>query len=100
MGIQNRALIFSASAVTNREREPQRIVGPKIAADLEPVYEKITVEQGDASRADKVDAGAAGQGPFLPAAGANELADRPDREDIVFGTLRNLIPRFDQVHHD
>jgi hypothetical protein len=40
MGIQNRALIFSASAVTNREREPQQVVGPKTAADMEPVLKR------------------------------------------------------------
>ena len=35
-----------------------------------------------------------GQSLFLSELYANSLADRPDREDIVFGTLRNLIPRF------
>jgi hypothetical protein len=35
-----------------------------------------------------------GQSLFLPELFANSLADRPDREDIAFGTLRNLIPRF------
>ena len=35
-----------------------------------------------------------GQSLFLPELFANSLADRPDREDIVFGTLRNLIAGF------
>jgi len=35
-----------------------------------------------------------GQNLFLSVLNANSLADRPDREDIVFGTLRNLIAGF------
>jgi len=63
-------------------------------------FEKITVEQGDASRRDSAGRAAQAKGCFRPQDGANALADSPDREDIAFGTLRNLIPRFDQVHHD